>query len=150
MLIAVRGGGSPLVIGAGDREAFLASDIPALLGREPRRRRARRRGRRHPDARQRSAFIGSMGGRCGVRRRPIAMSDEAVERNGFPHFMLKEIFEQPDAVRNTLAERIEPSKSEVELRRHRPRRSRSRVAVARLLHGLRHVVARRAGRQVPR
>jgi glucosamine--fructose-6-phosphate aminotransferase (isomerizing) len=43
------------------------------------------------------------------------MSQEAVERNGFPHFMLKEIFEQPDAVRNTFAERIEQGSPRVDL-----------------------------------
>ncbi len=114
MLIAVRGGGSPLVIGSGEREAFLASDIPALLGRSR-------------DVvvleegdvailKRENIQIHRLDGRP-VRRQasPIAMSEEAVERNGFPHFMLKEIFEQPDAVRNTLAERIEPSTSQVEL-----------------------------------
>jgi glucosamine--fructose-6-phosphate aminotransferase (isomerizing) len=35
------------------------------------------------------------------------MSADAVERSGFAHFMQKEIFEQPDAVRQTLTERID-------------------------------------------
>jgi glucosamine--fructose-6-phosphate aminotransferase (isomerizing) len=52
-----------------------------------------------------------------VRRRsnPISISAEAVERHGYPHFMLKEIFEQPDAVQNTLAGRVEASKAHVQL-----------------------------------
>src|SRR5207237_3748437 len=30
------------------------------------------------------------------------------EKSGYPHFMLKEIFEQPEAVRNTMRERVDP------------------------------------------
>jgi glucosamine--fructose-6-phosphate aminotransferase (isomerizing) len=40
---------------------------------------------------------------------------EAVERHGYPHFMLKEIFEQPEAVQKTLAGRIESSTPCVQL-----------------------------------
>jgi glutamine---fructose-6-phosphate transaminase (isomerizing) len=114
MLVAVRGGGSPLVLGLGNNETFLASDIPALLGRS------------------RDAIVLEEGDvailTCGnvavqrldgrsVRRRanPIAASAEAIERNGFAHFMLKEIFEQPDAVQNTLAGRIDASGVDVPL-----------------------------------
>ena len=113
-LIAVRGGGSPLVIGAGEREAFLASDIPALLGRsrdvvilEEGDIAVLTRG---------NVRINRLDGRLVHRPpSPITMSEEAVERNGFPHFMLKEIFEQPEAVRNTFTERIEASKPVVTL-----------------------------------
>jgi glucosamine--fructose-6-phosphate aminotransferase (isomerizing) len=112
MLVAVRGGGSPLVLGLADDEAFLASDIPALLGRcleavvlEEGDVAILTRG---------NAAVHRLDGRV-VRRRPnpISMSAEAVERNGYPHFMLKEIFEQPDAVQSTLAGRIETSNASV-------------------------------------
>ena len=112
MLVAVRGGGSPLVLGLGHDEAFLASDIPALLGRtleaivlEEGDVAVLTRGK---------AAVHRLDGRT-VRRRPnpISMSAEAVERNGYPHFMLKEIFEQPDAVQNTLAGRIEAAKTSI-------------------------------------
>jgi glucosamine--fructose-6-phosphate aminotransferase (isomerizing) len=114
MLVAVRGGGSPLVLGLGNDEAFLASDIPALLGRSLEAVVLQEgdiailtRGK---------ATVHRLDGRA-VRRRanPISMSAEAVERNGFPHFMLKEIFEQPDAVQTTLAGRIDPSSATVHL-----------------------------------
>ena len=114
MLVAVRGGGSPLVLGLGNNEAFLASDIPALLGRsleavvlEEGDVAILTRGK---------AAVHRLDGRA-VRRpaSPISMSAEAVERNGYAHFMLKEIFEQPDAVQQTLAGRIDASKAAVQL-----------------------------------
>ena len=114
MLVAVRGGGSPLVLGLGNDETFLASDIPALLGRgleavvlEEGDVAILTRGK---------ASIQRLDGRT-VRRRatPISMNAQAVERNGYAHFMLKEIFEQPDAVQSTLAGRIATSKASVQL-----------------------------------
>jgi glucosamine--fructose-6-phosphate aminotransferase (isomerizing) len=114
MLVAVRGGGSPLVLGLGNNETFLASDIPALLGRSR-------------DAivleegdvailTRGNVTVHRLDGRP-VRRRAnrIAVSAEAVERNGFAHFMLKEIFEQPEAVQNTLAGRIDTRSVGVQL-----------------------------------
>jgi glucosamine--fructose-6-phosphate aminotransferase (isomerizing) len=114
MLVAVRGGGSPLVLGLGNDETFLASDIPALLGRSL-------------DAiileegdvavlTKGKANVHRLDGRS-VRRRatPISMNAEAVERNGYPHFMLKEIFEQPEAVHSTLAGRIDAARAAVQL-----------------------------------
>jgi glucosamine--fructose-6-phosphate aminotransferase (isomerizing) len=114
MLVAVRGGGSPLVLGLGNDETFLASDIPALLGRsleaivlEEGDVAVLTKGK---------ANVHRLDGRS-VRRRatPISMNAEAVERNGYAHFMLKEIFEQPEAVHNTLAGRIEGSKATLTL-----------------------------------
>jgi glucosamine--fructose-6-phosphate aminotransferase (isomerizing) len=40
---------------------------------------------------------------------------ERAEKAGYPHFMLKEIFEQPEAVRNTLRERVDPDGPDIRI-----------------------------------
>ena len=52
-----------------------------------------------------------------VPRQPITITrdSEAAEKSGYPHFMLKEIFEQPDAVRNTVRERVDPDGPEIRI-----------------------------------
>jgi glucosamine--fructose-6-phosphate aminotransferase (isomerizing) len=45
----------------------------------------------------------------------LEMKLEQIELGSFPHFMLKEIFEQPEALRNTLSGRIDPNRGEVVL-----------------------------------
>src|SRR5206468_5641709 len=49
-------------------------------------------------------------------RRPTHTVDqdgEAAEKSGYPHFMLKEIFEQPAAIRNTVGERVDPEGADI-------------------------------------
>ena len=94
--------GSPLVVGVGKGENFLASDALALAGhhrpdRLPGRRRRRRdRPRRLPRRRCR--------GPRGEARRcsTVQTSGAAAELGPYRHFMQKEIFEQPRAVADTL------------------------------------------------
>ena len=97
---------SPLIVGYGRDENFLASDIPALLKYtrtysildEGDIAVVRRDGIRFYD----------MFGRSIEKERLTADWDmEAAEKGGYPHFMLKEIHEQPKAIATTVGPRVE-------------------------------------------
>jgi glutamine---fructose-6-phosphate transaminase (isomerizing) len=105
-LVVFRRGSSPLVVGFGCGETFVASDIPALLG-QTRDILVLNDGELAiltPD----SIVVRTLDG-APVRRSPhtIDWDGEAAEKSGYPHFMLKEIFEQPEAIQNTIRERAD-------------------------------------------
>ena len=99
---------SPLVIGVSPGASLLASDVPALL----------------PFTKEviyiddgeaavleagQHAIVRITDGKP-VQKQPVTISWTAdmAEKDGFPHFMLKEIYEQPQAMRNTISGRITP------------------------------------------
>ncbi|MBI4609196.1 MAG: glutamine--fructose-6-phosphate transaminase (isomerizing) [Candidatus Rokubacteria bacterium] len=114
LLVALRRGSSPLVIGFGNREMFLASDIPALLG-ETREILVLEEGEVALLTRG-EISIRRLDG-IPVRRTPsvVPWDAEAAEKGGYPHFMLKEIFEQPEAVRNTMRDRVDAEAGEIHI-----------------------------------
>ena len=105
---------SPLILGLGEGENFIASDAPALLKHT---RRIIRLGERELAVVRREgvAIYNSFGER--VEHEPITVTwdVESAEKNGYDHFMLKEIMEQPDAIRRTVAPRIKNGQIELGL-----------------------------------
>jgi glucosamine--fructose-6-phosphate aminotransferase (isomerizing) len=112
-LIAARRG-SPLVIGVGDNEYFAASDVSALV----------------QYTRQvvylndgEIADLAVTGYRTSTFSDVTVVSEpttidweiEQIEKGGFDHYMIKEIFEQPEALRNTTAGRVKAAEGAVRM-----------------------------------
>lgn len=104
---------NPLVIGLGNGENFIASDIPAII------------------AKTRRTYIMNDGEIATVTKDAVWVQDingtpiskkvfevnwnaEAAEKGGFEHFMLKEIYEQPKAMRDTMTGRVAKDGSHIE------------------------------------
>jgi glucosamine--fructose-6-phosphate aminotransferase (isomerizing) len=96
---------SPLIIGVGEEENFIASDVPAIL-QYTRKYYLLEENEIATIMEDRVEF-------CDIHKQEIIkevhVSDldmDAAEKGGYEHFMLKEIHEQPTAVRTTIAPRI--------------------------------------------
>ena len=105
VLVGARLGGGPLVVGVGEGEQFLASDIPAML-KHTRRVLIMEEGE-IATLRPQGVTITLLDG-TPVRREPLTIEwdVEAAEKGGYPHFVLKEIHEQPEAIRRALTGRV--------------------------------------------
>ncbi|MFP6640700.1 MAG: glutamine--fructose-6-phosphate transaminase (isomerizing) [Myxococcota bacterium] len=113
-LVSAKNGGSPIVVGQGDKQAFLGSDIPAIL----------------PYTREMVSLwdgdfallseegiqiVDSEG--CPIDREfmDIQWDPVSAERGGYDHFMQKEIFEQPRAITDTIGTRVNEALGTLEL-----------------------------------
>ena len=95
----------PLIVGLGEGEAFLASDVAAVLAHT--RRVIYLEEGDVADIRPGHVSITDMVGRA--QERPVNLIEwdiEAAEKGGYDHYMSKEIHEQPEAIRAAVAGRI--------------------------------------------
>ena len=113
MLVAARKE-SPLILGLGDGEYFLASDIPAIL---PYTRRVIFLEDHDLVVLGDGEFLllNREGERIERPEHTITWSPAMAEKAGYKHFMQKEIFEQPRALIDTFRGRIDPDQGEVML-----------------------------------
>ena len=112
-LIAVRKD-SPLIIGKGEGENFIASDIPAVL------KYTRDIYLLDDDeiaviTKDDITIYDNEGNKVGKQILKVNWDAAGAEKGGYEHFMLKEIHEQPRAIRDTLRGRLDVEKHEVKL-----------------------------------
>jgi glucosamine--fructose-6-phosphate aminotransferase (isomerizing) len=105
---------SPLVIGKGSSSVFVASDVPALLPytKDIIRLKDGNIARIYAD---RIEVMDCSGAPLESEVERITWDTDAAEKGGYPHFMLKEIHEQPRAIRETIAGRISEIDGDVRL-----------------------------------
>lgn len=111
-LIAVRKD-SPLVVGIGEGENYIASDIPAIL------KHTRRVYFLEDDemailSENNIEIFNELGQKVEKEVFEVTWDIEAAEKGGYQHFMMKEIHEQPKAIRDTLSPRLNEN-NEIEL-----------------------------------
>ncbi|MCD2346825.1 glutamine--fructose-6-phosphate transaminase (isomerizing) [Clostridium guangxiense] len=103
-IVAVRKD-SPLIVGAGKDENFIASDVPAILNHT--------RDIYYLKDKEFAVltsegveFYSNEGEKIEKELNHIEWDANAAEKGGYEHFMLKEIYEQPKAIRDTMTSRI--------------------------------------------
>jgi len=113
-LVAAKNGGSPIIVGQGEKQAFMGSDIPAIL----------------PYTREIITLwdgdfallsadglkiVDIEGNSLEREFMTIQWDPVSAERGGYDHFMQKEIFEQPRAITDTIGTRVNEADLNVDL-----------------------------------
>ena len=104
-LIAARIG-SPLIIGLGKNENFIASDVPAILD-ATRKIIYIKDGEMASITKEKVEVFTFEGKKVIPKISTVTFNVDAVQKQGFAHFMLKEIHEQPDVLAQMLKTRVE-------------------------------------------
>jgi len=113
LLIAAKQG-SPLVVGRGTDEYFVASDIPAMLA-HTRQMIFLEDGEMVIFSPQGLRFCDLAGTTLEKVEKTITWSPLMAEKGGYRHFMLKEIYEQPRAIADTIAGRLRENEGDIYL-----------------------------------
>lgn len=106
---------SPLVIGLGNGEQFIASDIPAILNHTRETYIMDDHEIAVVQMEEVSIYNGT-GRKVNKEVFNVNWDQQAAEKGGFEHFMLKEIYEQPSAIKDTLKDRLNIDSYRVELK----------------------------------
>ncbi len=119
--IVVAKRGSPLIIGIGENEMFVTSDVTGILNH------TKKVNYLNDDEiaviRREGYFIKDLkGNNVANEVHEIKWEAEQIEKSGFEHFMMKEIFEQPETIKNVLRGRIKDNKAKLTLDVNSPRR----------------------------
>ena len=96
---------SPLIVGEGNQENYLASDIPALL-QKTKNVYMMKDNEFAIITKDSITFFDSVKNPINKEITKIDYTNASVSKNGYEFFMLKEIMEQPDAVKNTITPRL--------------------------------------------
>ena len=105
---------NPLIVGIGVGENFIASDIPAILN-HTRRIYLLNENELAVIEKDRISFFDESGKEVGKEVFEVNWDVTAAEKGGFEHFMIKEIHEQPKAVKDTMTSRVLPDSAGIKL-----------------------------------
>ncbi len=113
-IVAAKNGGSPIILGLGEKESFLASDIPAILPYT--RQMLFLEDGEFAELTVEGVQVFDAEGVATERApHPIQWDPISAEKGGYDRFMQKEIFEQPRAIMDTIGTRISERAGDVDL-----------------------------------